>query len=194
MNRFIGALLALLVSDTAHAAMKEEVKGYKNFTFGQSLKEAAVSPADCHPYKMYRVCSISGPDLLEQSTRLSLWFFEDKLMKVNISFEFSTHMKSGDRIATYFTLNRMLAEKYGTADEVKEKGETIADITFRGATFTRYWYGPGNKTSINTMMWGNDDHEIRLIVSYYDKVGGEQEMERSEAAEKKARAVDAEKL
>jgi hypothetical protein len=54
---------------------------------------------------------------------------------------------------------------------VKEKGDKVGDITFRGATFTRYWYGPAQQTSINTMMWGNDEHEVWLLVSYLDRVG-----------------------
>jgi hypothetical protein len=186
----------MLVCGTARASLKENIQGYKDYTFGMDLKQVVNSPGvACHTHSNYRICRVPGPEVMKLRTNVELWFFEDKLVTVDIEFVFPKDMSPSDRLGKYFELNSMLAFKYGFPDEDNDKGSNkVSDLTVGGAVFTRYWYGPGRKTSINTHMWADhSDHDICLIVTYDDVLGSQRATDAG-LAERQGIKADLEKL
>lgn len=198
--RKLVVLAALLVASNADAKLKSSLDGYKDLKFGASKEqvEALVGSMTCldddvvpSQVTCYRD---AGFQLADVPVDYTLWFLDDKVIKVTLSLQFPKDFGSESRIATYFEVCRSLEKKYGPSDRKDEKGKTIGDITFGGATFVRNWFDRNGTTSMKIMMWGDKDRDVNVIVTYDLTKGTDEYMKRKSAAEKTKKAKDADNL
>jgi hypothetical protein len=194
--RLVCVTLLLAILPSMAAALDTNLEGYKDFKFGMSKEELnkVERLSGCTDQQFSHICRTPGPIIVDTATSLDLWFYEDKLYKVSISIHFAKDKSSKERVGKYFELMSVLEGKYGKPDEVKDEARTVADVTFGGKDMNARWYGPGRKTLLSTLMWGDDDHEIAMVVSYLDMIGAKRAVDAARQRAGVARKADADKL